>query len=545
MQHNRQDRQDRQDRHGRPSIPVHSPRMELVKIKPDPKKPFFAQRSTRNTPHTAVVLLRNADIPMLQIKPPVFLPGTADQVQHSLNILLFMSDFNIEPRPLAVNALTCSSTGQIYYIQIANQHLSLLLPTYKITNGGRNPERIPTLLKTFLESSAYSKIGFGAYEDAIRVKDQYGITCKNVLDIHWMAKVLGIGSTNVGMLHSVFGEIHDDYIPGRIQLHHQPDDRHAIPTHEQSGTSEQGELIDPRHWDWESHGDIELSRELIRCIAQDAFATLGMYDSIQSGKFKHGYQSLLKDPQESAAFAREFLLQSVPRGTPLPIRSIHHLVKGPFMSDSIDSVVRDAQALALVKLLIENRSLIPDQAESTSLSFRDPSVLSRRVALPGIRSSEAILANHQTRKIITEVFGCRQDELRLLQDADLSRKPDKIQDLECFLGLYEWLEFLPGAELEETKEQFQYKFSGAATVMEPCGRKEPTLLALYLNFGSIAARAKDRPSETREWVRTRVERLVRQGALIRTGGSLGTIRVDPALICQLKKMIAKESSGHV
>ena len=49
------------------------------KIKPDPKKPFFAQRSTRNTPHTAVVLLRNADIPMLQIKPPVFLPATAEQ----------------------------------------------------------------------------------------------------------------------------------------------------------------------------------------------------------------------------------------------------------------------------------------------------------------------------------------------------------------------------------------------------------------------------------------------------------------------------------
>ncbi|KAF9990848.1 hypothetical protein BGZ75_008852 [Mortierella antarctica] len=475
------------------------------KIKPDPKKPFFAQRSTRNTPHTAVVLLRNADIPMLQIKPPVFLPATADQVQHSLNILLFMSDFNIEPRPLAVNVLTCSSTGQIYYIQIANQHLSLLFPTYKITNGGRNPERIPTLLKTFLESTAYSKIGFGAYEDAMRVQDQYGIACKNILDIHWMAKVLGIGSTNVGMLHSVFGETHDVYIPGRIQHHHhQPDDRLTIPAHEQCSTLEQGQLIDPRHWDWESHGDIELSRELIRCIAQDAFATLGMYDSIQSGKFKQGYKSLLNDPQETTTLAKEFLLQSVPRGTPLPIRSIHHLVKGPFMSADVDSVVRDAvvrdaQALALVKLLIENQSLVPDQAEPTSLSFRDPSVLSRRVALPGIRSSEAILANHQTRKIITEAFGCRLDELRLLQDADLSRKPDKIQDLECFLGLYEWLEFLPGAELDDTKEQLHYRLSGATTVVEPCGRKEPTLLALYLNFGSIAARAKDRPSETREW----------------------------------------------
>ncbi|KAF9573496.1 hypothetical protein EC968_008472 [Mortierella alpina] len=348
------------------------------KIKPDPKKPFFAQRSTRNTPHTAVVLLRNADIPMLQIKPPVFMPATADQ-----------------------------------------------------------------------ESSAYSKVGFGAYEDAVRVKDQYGITCKNIFDIHWMAKVLGIGSTNVGMLHSAFGESHDDYIPGRIQHHHHPDNRHAIPTHNQSSALEQGQLIDPRHWDWESHGDIELSRELIR-------------------------------------------------------------LKGPFMGADFDSVVRDAQALALVKLLIENQSLIPDRTESTSLSFRDPTVLSRRVALPGIRSSEAILTSHQTRKVITEAFGCRVDELRLLQDADLSRKPDKIQDLECFLGLYEWLEFLPGAELEETKEQLLYRLSGAASVMEPCGRKEQTLLALYMNFGSIAARAKDRPSETREWVRTRVERLVRQ-----------------------------------
>ncbi|KAF9954286.1 hypothetical protein BGZ72_004719 [Mortierella alpina] len=509
------------------------------KIKPDPKKPFFAQRSTRNTPHTAVVLLRNADIPMLQIKPPVFLPATAEQVQHSLNILLFMSDFNIEPRPLAVNALTCSSTGQIYYIQIANQHLSLLLPTYKITNGGSNPERIPTLLKTFLESSAYSKIGFGAYEDAMRVKDQYGITCKNILDIHWMAKVLGIGSTNVGMLHSVFGEIHDVYIPGSIQHHHQPDDRPAIPAQQQSRAFEQGQLIDPRHWDWESHGDIELSKELIRCIAQDAFATLGMYDNIQAGKFRQGYQSLLKDPQKTAALAKDFLLQSVPRGAPLPIRSIHHLVKGPFMSPDVDSVVRDAQALALVKLLIENQSLVPDQAESTSLSFQDPSVLSRRVSLPGIRSSEAILANHQTRKIITEAFGCRLDELRLLQDADLSRKPDKIQDLECFLGLYEWLEFLPGAELDETKEQLHHRSSGATEVTEPCGRKEPTLLALYMNFGSIAARAKDRPSETREWARTRVERLVKQGALIRTGGPQGVIRVNPALICQLKRIDRK------
>jgi hypothetical protein len=50
-----------------------------AKIKADPKKPFFAQRSTRNTPHTAVILLRNAEIPMPQNKPPVFAPETSEQ----------------------------------------------------------------------------------------------------------------------------------------------------------------------------------------------------------------------------------------------------------------------------------------------------------------------------------------------------------------------------------------------------------------------------------------------------------------------------------
>jgi len=50
-----------------------------TKIKPDPKNPFFAKRSTRNTPHTAVVLLRNADVPMLQIQPPVFMPSSSEE----------------------------------------------------------------------------------------------------------------------------------------------------------------------------------------------------------------------------------------------------------------------------------------------------------------------------------------------------------------------------------------------------------------------------------------------------------------------------------
>ena len=50
-----------------------------AKIKPDPKNPFFAKRSTRNTPHTAVVLLRNAEVPMLQIQPPVFMPSTSEE----------------------------------------------------------------------------------------------------------------------------------------------------------------------------------------------------------------------------------------------------------------------------------------------------------------------------------------------------------------------------------------------------------------------------------------------------------------------------------
>ncbi|ORZ08073.1 hypothetical protein BCR41DRAFT_150838 [Lobosporangium transversale] len=226
--------------------------------------------------------------------------------KHSLNTLLFMSDFNTEPSPIASNVLACSSTGLIHYIQIANQHLSLILPTYNITNGGRNPDLIPPLLKTFLESVTYTKLGYGAYEDAMRVKDQYGITCKNVLDIHWMAKVIGVGSINVGMLHDVFSEPHDIYLPGRINSNGQVS---------QSEQKEPGTLIDPRRWDWESHGSIELSRELIRCIAQDAFTSLRMYDNILVQKFRHGYQPLLTDPIQMTTDAKKFLLTSVPRGT--------------------------------------------------------------------------------------------------------------------------------------------------------------------------------------------------------------------------------------
>ncbi|KAF9176878.1 hypothetical protein BGZ51_009372 [Haplosporangium sp. Z 767] len=497
------------------------------KIKPDPKKPFFAQRSTRNTPHTAVVLLRNADIPMLQIRPPVFMPTTSDQVQHSLNILLFMSDFNIEPRPLAFNVLACSSTGLIHYIQIANQHLSLILPTYKITNGGRNPELIPSLLKTFLESSAYTKLGFGAYEDAVRVKDQYRIVCKDVLDIHWMAKVMGIGSTNVGMLHDVFGEVHDVYIPGRIDLDGNLDKQ-------DQQRQQQGELIDPRRWDWESHGSVELSRELVRCIAQDAFVSIRMYDNIRGQKFKPGYQPLLTDPQKTLIMARDYLLTNVPRGTLLPVRSIHHLLKGPFMSPDINSVDRDAQALALVRILIEAQELVASKSDMVPFSFHDPSVLSRKVALPGTRSSEAILANHQTRKIVTEFFGCRADELRLMQDSDRSRKPDKVQDLECFLGVYEWLEFLPGAEMDEIQQERSPQQQQGGSI-NGCGRKESTLLALFTNFGTVAELTRERPAETKQWVIQRIERLVHQGALIRVGGQQGLIRINPSLLRQLKQ----------
>ncbi|KAG0359770.1 hypothetical protein BGZ54_009838 [Gamsiella multidivaricata] len=470
-----------------------------AKIKSDPKNPFFAKRSTKNTPQTAVILLSNAEIPMLQIRPPVFLPATSEQ-------------------------------GLIHYIQIANEHLSLIIPTYNISNGGTSPELIPVLLKTFLESSAYTKIGFGTYEDVLRIKDQYGITCKNIFDIHWMAKVMGIGSVNVGMLHNVFGDIHDNYIPGRISK-----DGHV------SEKEQEGQVIDPRRWDWESHGSIELSRELIRCIAQDAFVTLRMYDNIQERKFRPGYQPLLTDPQGMSAKAMDFLLTSLPRGTMIPVRSIHHLLKGPFMGSDINNVDRDAQALALVKLLVDRQELITDKNDTAPLTFKDPIDLSRRIALPGIRSSEAILTNPQTRKIAAEVFNCRADELRLMQDSDLTRKPDKIQDLECFLGVYEWLDFLPGAELDEPLDR---RLQSGSNVSEGCGRKEATLLALFMNFGTVADRAKDQPTETKRWVAQRIERLVQQGALLRTGGPQGLIRVNPALLRKLKRIETNVNRHH-
>ncbi|KAH7027051.1 hypothetical protein BKA57DRAFT_478171 [Linnemannia elongata] len=528
-----------------------------AKIKPDPKNPFFAKRSTKNTPHTAVVLLRNAEVPMLQIQPPVFMPSTSEEVQHSLNILLFMSDFNNEPRPLAVNILACSSTGLIHYIQIANQHLSLILPTYNITNGGRQPELIPPLLKTFLESSAYTKIGFGGYEDSARIKDQYGITIKNILDIHWMAKIMGIGSSSVGMLHDVFGEVHDVYIPGRIhpdgnhssQADRQQGEQGRSQQHLQQSSQEQGAIIDPRRWDWESHGDLELSRELVRCVAQDAFATLKMYDNIVNQKFKPGYQPGPIDSRITTDRARDFLLTSVPRGTLLPVRSLHHLLKGPFMSPEINVVQRDALALALMRQLIDSRELVADRADPSPLSFQDPSILGRKVLLPGVRSSEAILSQQQSRKVIAEAFGCRPDELRLMQDSDMARKPDKIQDLECFLGVYEWLEFLPGAELDEpspstSRDQVQKRVGAQdnTSATPTSSRKLQTLLALFLNFGTVARRANDRPVETKQWVAQRIERLVQQGALLRSAGSDGWIRINPSLLRRLKRIDNKPSS---
>ncbi|KAF9202609.1 hypothetical protein BGZ49_007248 [Haplosporangium sp. Z 27] len=427
-----------------------------------------------------------------------------------------MSDFNTEPSPLACNVLACSSSGLIHYIQIANKFFSLIIPTYNITNCGQNPELIPPLLKTFLESSSYTKIGYGAYEDTKRIKDQYGITCKNVLDIYWMTKIMGIGSTNVGMLHDVFGDFHDAYIPGRIDS-----DGHVTKLEQQGG-----QLIDPRRWDWESHGSTEISQELTRCIAQDAFATLNMYNNISIQKFRPGYLPPMADSSELIIKARDFLLTNLPRGTMLPVRSIHHLLKGPFMSSVKNNIDRDAQALALVKLMIENKELVAVRADSAPITFQDPSVLSRNVALPGERSSEALLTNQYTRRVLAEVFGCRNDELRLMQDSDLARKPDKIQDLECFLGVYEWLEFLPGAELDEPLKQSE----------SPCGRKVVTVLTMLMNFGTVAERAKENPSETKAWASQRIERLVQQGFLLQTGGSQGLIRINPALVRQLKKI---------
>ncbi|KAF9128587.1 hypothetical protein BGW39_004942 [Mortierella sp. 14UC] len=462
-----------------------------------------------------------------------------------------MSDFNNEPRPLAVNVLACSSTGLIHYIQITNEHLSLIMPTYNITNGGRQPELLPPLLKTFLESSSYTKVGFGGYEDSARIKDQYGIKIKNILDIHWMAKIMGIGSSSVRMLHDVFGELHDVYIPGRKH----PERNHTSQTdrqRKQQGRSqqqlqqsqqEQEAIIDPRRWDWESHGDLELSRELVRCVAQDAFATLRMYNNIVQQKFKPGYQPGPINTRITVDRAKEFLLASVPRGTLLPVRSLHHLLKGPFMSSETDAILRDALALALVRQLVDDRELVADRADPTPLSFQDPSILGRKVLLPGVRSSEAILTQQHSRKVVAEAFGCRLDELRLMQDSDMSRKPDKIQDLECFLGIYEWLEFLPGAELDKpTSPRDQVQTPGGG--QDASSRKLSTLLALFLNFGTVANRAKDRPVETKQWVTQRIERLVQQGAFLRSGGPDGWIRVNPSLLRRLKRIDNKPSSTN-
>jgi hypothetical protein len=209
------------------------------------------------------------------------------------------------------------------------------------------------------------------------------------------------------------------------------------------------------------------------------------------------------------------------------------------MGTEVGSVDRDARALALVRLLIENNELEVGKGDTAPISFSDPSVLSRRVGLPGVRSSEAILANPHSRKIATQTFGCRPDELRLMQDSDLSRKPDKIQDLECFLGIYEWLEFLPGADLDEPEPLDSLDRPpryGLSTTHVRCGRKEPALLALYLNFGAVAERSKDRPAETKQWAIQRIERLVQQGVLLRTEG---LIRVHPALLRLLKKIEPK------
>lgn len=203
------------------------------------------------------------------------------------------------------------------------------------------------------------------------------------------------------------------------------------------------------------------------------------------------------------------------------------------MSGNLDTVEREAQALALVKSLVEQQALIPERGDNAPFTFHDPSVLSRRVALPGIRSGEALLNNQQTKKLVAQAFGCRADELRLMQDSVMSRKPEKIQDLECFLGLYEWLEFLPGAHLDEGDTSLSSAPHSSTEV--GCGRKEATLMALYLNFGIIAERAKVEPTETRHWASTRIQRLLQQGALVRSGLE-GAVRVNPTLLRQLKRI---------
>ncbi|KAF9583994.1 Mitochondrial import inner membrane translocase subunit tim8 [Lunasporangiospora selenospora] len=487
-----------------------------TKIKADPKNPFFAQRSTKNTPQTAVILLRNADVPILQITPPVFMPSTAEQVQHSLNVLLFMSDFNAEPRPLALSVLSCSSTGQIHFICIANQDFTLILPTYQLTRGGRQPELLPPLLKTFLESKAYSKVGFGMYEDAVRIEDQYGIQCKNILDIHWMAKIMGVGSTSVGTLHEAFGAAHDGYTPGFSDSQcgslprsnqQQPAMRNAHP-----------QVIDPRRWDWESQGNLDLSRELVRCISQDARSTLQIYGNIQEKKFNLGYTPMTMDFESMSNPAREFLSTNIPRGILLPLRSMHRLLSASFLDSSMDPVSKDAHSIALVKYMIEHSRLVPDPVDTTPVSFQEPSVLSRCFALPGVRASEGLLSSQHSRKILAEAFGCRVDELRLLKDSDRSRKPDRIQDLECFIGIYEWLEFLPGAEKD---------------ALGSCpGRGESTVTTLMMNFGTVAEKAKAQPAEIKHWLS---ERLIKIPAM-------SSANFDEAAQRELSKFLEAEQA---
>ncbi|ORZ08072.1 hypothetical protein BCR41DRAFT_359869 [Lobosporangium transversale] len=184
------------------------------------------------------------------------------------------------------------------------------------------------------------------------------------------------------------------------------------------------------------------------------------------------------------------------------------------------------------------------------LSFQDPSILGRRVALPGTRSGAKILTNQQSRKFVADIFGCRLDELRLLQDSDRARKPDKIQDLESFLELYEWLEFLPGAEMDEPTAAaplmppLPSPARSSAPVVSSCGRKEGTLLALIMNFGSIAESAKEQPVEMKQWLIQRIERLVQHGALLRVGEEKKLIRINPALVRQFRKFDQKSNNNE-
>ncbi|KAF9978319.1 hypothetical protein BGZ73_002910 [Actinomortierella ambigua] len=548
------------------------------KIKPDPSKPFFARRSTKNTPNTVVILLRNANVPMMQKNPPVFMPTSADQVQHALNTLLFMSDFNIEPKPLAVNVLACSSTGLIHYLQIANEHLSLILPVYFITDGGQNPGNLPPLLRTFLESPTYTKVGFGAFEDARRLKEQYGINCTALLDIQWMARIMGIGATNVGALDRVFGDPRMPFIPGKVkdalpridfdssQVTRGRDTRLlggqvTAPElgKDRKEEEDEDEVVDARRWDWEAHGDMHWTPELIRCVAQDAFVTLSMLDAIQKQRFRTGAGPPISNLDELAQEAQKFLLSSIPCGILVPMKSFHHLLRGgKILSDSLDLVERDAQALAIVRHLVDTGLLTADKADQqAALEFSHPSVLNRRVQLPGTQPSVELMANSRTRRRVAELFGCRTDELRLMQDSNWTRKPDKIQDLECFLGLYDWLELLPGAlePLEGMTTAATTTAGGKAHVntivaerrdasssISECGRYPAALLGLFLQFGALAEQTRQAPVETRRWAQQRMNRLIEQGFLVDSDS--GLIRIHPTILRRLKgHEVSSEADG--